>query len=124
MDIPSCKHCSLIATGEWKIGSSYVAFDSVKGMPDTNDRLDKSNVVKAVRKNGRFTGSQESLRNYCAIEYLNWHTHQGYFESTSTHDLHEKSPPHKSILARMLCDYYTSARAAMKRLIPCHPAAA
>jgi hypothetical protein len=96
-------------------------FDSFEGMPETDDTRDKSSIVGADWKAGQFAGSYEGLRDYCTAKYRNWRLHKGYFENTLTPELLEEFRQHKPMLVWIDCDYYTSARAVMERLIPYLP---
>lgn len=96
-------------------------FDSFEGMPRTDDRRDMDIVTGDNWAEGQFESSYEELDAYCSKHYNNYRLHKGMFDETLTDELLEqlrKTPP---ILIWMDCDYYTSSKAVMEKLIPVIP---
>jgi hypothetical protein len=93
-------------------------FDSFEGMPPPRGRIDQNVVTNDSWVEGEYRGHYEELDQYCRSRYSNYRLHKGYFESTLTDEflasLHENLP----ILVWIDCDYYSSARTVLERLVP------
>lgn len=96
-------------------------FDSFEGLPETNDDRDLSSVVGADWKAGQYRGRYEELRDYLDSRYRNCRLHPGMFDATLTPEFLETLRVDKPILVWIDCDYYTSARAVLERLMPYLP---
>ncbi len=93
-------------------------FDSFEGMPPAVDAKDLDLVGGDSWAPGEFRGRYEDLRGYCAAKYHNFQIHKGYFDDTITNAFLtslKSSPP---ILVWVDCDYYSSAKTVMERLMP------
>ncbi|MBV8851811.1 MAG: class I SAM-dependent methyltransferase [Sinobacteraceae bacterium] len=92
-------------------------FDSFEGMPESNDLRDRDFATGDDWAAGQFRGNYESLLAYCAEHYSNYQIHRGYFEDSIDApflaSLHDRPP----ILIWIDCDYYSSAKTIMTRLI-------
>jgi hypothetical protein len=92
-------------------------FDSFEGMPESNDLRDRDFATGDDWAPGQFRGNYESLLAYCAEHYSNYQIHRGYFEDSIDApflaSLHDRPP----ILIWIDCDYYSSAKTIMTRLI-------
>ena len=92
-------------------------FDSFEGMPESNDLRDRDFATGDDWAPGQFRGNYESLVEYCAQRYSNYQIHRGYFEDSIDApflaSLHDRPP----ILIWIDCDYYSSAKTIMTRLI-------
>jgi hypothetical protein len=93
-------------------------FDSFEGMPHTDDRRDRGSIAGGDWKAGQYRGSYEDLRTYLDGKYRNCRLHRGLFDTTLTPEFLETLRIHKPILVWIDCDYYTSARVVLERLIP------
>lgn len=96
-------------------------FDSFEGMPPAADAKDLDLVGGDSWAPGEFRGRYEHLYSYCAGKYRNFQIHKGYFEDSITTaflDTLKSSPP---ILVWIDCDYYSSAKTVMERLMPSLP---
>jgi Methyltransferase domain len=92
-------------------------FDSFEGMPASGDVRDRNWANGDDWAEGQFRGNYRALEDYCARRYSNYAIHKGYFEDSITPGFLaslEKSPP---ILVWIDCDYYTSAKAVLTRLL-------
>jgi hypothetical protein len=109
----------LYATRYQKMDDEIVVhgFDSFEGLPKSDDRRDKASVVGGDWKPKQFTGDYNDLKAYCSMHYRNWRLHKGYFDATLSTDLLEEFHVYKPMLVWIDCDYYTSARTVMERLI-------
>ncbi|MEM7216757.1 MAG: class I SAM-dependent methyltransferase [Pseudomonadota bacterium] len=96
-------------------------FDSFEGMKPTGDRRDDDVVTADNWSEGQFRTDFDALDRYCREHYPNHRFHKGMFDETLTDAVlaeFEVAPP---ILVWIDCDYYTSARIVMERLIPVLP---
>lgn len=96
-------------------------FDSFAGMPETDDPRDRGSIAGGDWKAGEYRGRYEDLRAYLDAKYRNCHLHRGLFDVTLTPGFLETLRVHKPILIWIDCDYYTSARVVLERLIPYLP---
>jgi hypothetical protein len=93
-------------------------FDSFEGMPPPADDRDREWTSGDDWAPGEFKGRYEALRTWCeAKRYRNAHIHRGWFEQsvdgTFLAALREWPP----ILVWIDCDYYSSTRTVLERLI-------
>jgi hypothetical protein len=93
-------------------------FDSFEGLPETDDRRDLGSVRGADWKAGEYRGRYEELRDYLDQRYRNCRLHPGMFDATLTPEFLATLHVDKPILVWIDCDYYTSARAVLERLMP------
>lgn len=96
-------------------------FDSFEGLPASDDPRDKQSDVGGDWLQGQYRGRYEELSSYLTSKYSNWRLHKGWFEDTLTPGFLESLRVHKPILVWIDCDYYTSARLVMERLMPYLP---
>lgn len=92
-------------------------FDSFEGMPASTDLRDRNWTSGDDWAPGQFRGNYLELEHYCAPRYSNYAIHRGYFEDSidaSFLTSLEKDPP---VLIWIDCDYYSSARTILTRLI-------
>lgn len=93
-------------------------FDSFEGMPPPEDERDRDWTTGDDWAPGQFRGRYEALTAWCEAQgYRNAHVHRGYFEQSIDRvflDSLEASPP---ILVWIDCDYYSSTRTVIERLI-------
>jgi hypothetical protein len=97
------------------------AFDSFEGMPAAIDSKDRDLIANDGWVEGQFRGSYEELDDYCRQRYKNYRIHKGYFEETLTDEFLKSLQTHLPILVWIDCDYYSSARTVLERLIPYLP---
>jgi Macrocin-O-methyltransferase (TylF) len=98
------------------------AFDSFAGLPATADRRDQNLVTNdQVFVPGQYAGSYEQLESYCRARYHNYAIHQGYFEETLSPELLQIFGEELPILVWVDCDYYSSTRIVLERLLPYIP---
>lgn len=93
-------------------------FDSFEGMPPAADERDLDLVGSDSWAPGEFRGRYEVLRGYCAREYQNFQIHKGYFEDTITPEFLNSLSGNPPMLVWIDCDYYSSAKTVMARLMP------
>ena len=93
-------------------------FDSFEGLPDTADQRDLGTIVGADWKAGQYRGQYDELREHLDARYRNCRLHRGMFDATLTPEFLATLHVDKPILVWIDCDYYTSARAVLERLIP------
>lgn len=93
-------------------------FDSFEGMPEPVDERDRDWAAGDDWVHGQFRGRYEALTAWCdAKGYRNAHVHRGYFEQSVDEaflDSLEEWPP---ILVWIDCDYYSSTRTVVERLL-------
>jgi hypothetical protein len=92
-------------------------FDSFEGMPASADVRDRNWASGDDWAPGQFKGNYEKLQEYCTGRYRNYEIHRGYFEDSIDPPFLaslEKEPP---VLIWIDCDYYSSARTILTRLI-------
>ena len=109
----------LYATRHLKITDRVVVhtFDSFKGMPTAVDERDREWMRGDDWVPGEFKGDYEALEAYCKSRYDNFEIHAGYFEQSIDETFLsslEETPP---ILIWVDCDYYSSAKTVLERLI-------
>lgn len=93
-------------------------FDSFEGMPATVDQRDREWVAGDNWAPGEFRGRYEELCRYCRDKgYRNSRIHRGYFEQTLDRAFLESLKARPPVLVWIDCDYYTSARVVIERLI-------
>jgi hypothetical protein len=98
------------------------SFDSFQGMPPPADRRDLNAVVDAeVFAAGQYRGDYAELEAYCRGRYHNYAIHPGYFADVLTPDLLEIFRHQLPILIWIDCDYYSSTRTVMERMLPFIP---
>jgi hypothetical protein len=93
-------------------------FDSFEGMPAPADEKDREWITGDNWVPGEFKGRYQALIDYCRRKgYRNSRIHRGYFEQTLDRPLLQSLEEHPPILIWIDCDYYSSARTAIERLI-------
>lgn len=96
-------------------------FDTFEGLPEETGAADQALVPGEEWIRGQYRGRHESLLEHCRRKYGNFELHRGLFENTITEDfltsLHEYPP----ILIWIDCDYYSSTRTVIERLLPFIP---
>jgi hypothetical protein len=98
------------------------SFDSFEGLPAPADSRDRNAVIDTeVFAAGQYRGSYEELEAYCRSRYHNYAIHRGYFEDTLTPDLLEIFRHQLPVLLWIDCDYYSSARTVIERMLPLIP---
>ncbi len=96
-------------------------FDSFEGMPPSADARDLDLVGGDPWAPGQFRGRYEHLRSYCESKYRNFGIHKGYFEDSLTPAVLDSLRRELPILVWIDCDYYSSAKVVMERLMPYLP---
>jgi hypothetical protein len=93
-------------------------FDSFEGMPASADARDAEWVAGDNWIPGEFRGRYDELYQWCREKgYRNSRIHRGYFEQTLDEQLLLSLEAHPPVLIWIDCDYYTSARVVIERLI-------
>ena len=100
---------------------SIYGFDSFEGMPEAKDLYDKAIAANDGWLKGQFNGNYESLDEYCSKRYNNFNLFKGYFEDTLKEIFLETLKSSLPILIWIDCDYYSSAKIIIERLIPFIP---
>jgi hypothetical protein len=96
-------------------------FDSFEGLPETADSRDLGSISGGDWKAGLYRGQYEELNDYLRARYRNCRLHRGLFDATLTPEFLATLLVDKPILVWIDCDYYTSARVVLERLIPYLP---
>jgi hypothetical protein len=98
------------------------AFDTFEGLPPAADQRDR-NVIGAsdVFVAGQFPGDYEALDALCRRRYDNYALHRGLFEDSLTPDVLRTFETQLPILIWIDCDYYSSTRTVIERLLPLLP---
>jgi hypothetical protein len=98
------------------------AFDSFEGMPAPADRRDLDVVNDEEHwAAGQFRGRYEALEAHCRARYANYAIHRGYFEESLTPELLRTFATELPILVWIDCDFYSSTRLVVERLLPYLP---
>jgi Macrocin-O-methyltransferase (TylF) len=98
------------------------SFDSFEGLPPAADIRDQNVVTdEEVFAAGQYRGDYEALEQYCQSRYHNYAIHRGYFEDVLSPELLDVFRKQLPILVWIDCDYYSSARTVMERLVPFIP---
>jgi hypothetical protein len=92
-------------------------FDSFEGMPASSDLRDKNWWNGDDWVPGQFRGNYQALEDYCAQRYSNYEIHRGYFEDSIDAPFLAGLAEQPPILIWIDCDYYSSARTVLTRLI-------
>lgn len=92
-------------------------FDSFEGMPASADMRDKDLLAGDDWAEGQFRGNFEALQEYCSQRYSNFEIHRGYFEHSIDAAFLEALRNQPPILVWIDCDYYSSARTILSRLM-------
>ncbi len=93
-------------------------FDSFEGMPPAVDAKDLDLVGGDSWAPGEFRGRYEHLQNYCEAKYRNFAIHKGFFDRSITKDFLDTLQANPPILVWIDCDYYSSSKIVMERLMP------
>jgi hypothetical protein len=93
-------------------------FDSFEGMPSSCDRRDW-NVITDGKEwiEGQFRGEVAALDAFLSSRYSNYYLHKGLFEETLSEDFLKNLDQEPPLLVWIDCDYYTSTRAVMERIV-------
>lgn len=97
------------------------AFDTFEGMPASGDPRDRDQISGESWRPGQFSARYGELEAYCRGQYRNFEIHKGLFQDTVTPELLEGLRNWKPLLVWIDCDYYSSTRTAMERLLPLLP---
>ena len=92
-------------------------FDSFEGMPSSADPRDKGWGGDEHWVEGQFRGSYEALNDYCSRRYSNFRIHGGYFEQSVDESFLRSLDSHPPALIWIDCDYYSSAKTILTRLL-------
>jgi hypothetical protein len=92
-------------------------FDSFEGMPASADTRDKDWSGSDDWLPGQYRGNYEGLLAYCSQRYRNFTINRGYFEDSIDAPFVESLADHPPVLIWIDCDYYSSARTILTRLI-------
>ena len=113
----------LYATQYLKVADRFTVhgFDTFEGMHETSDRADKDIVTDDNWAIGQFKSDKDKIEEYCRSKYQNFALHQGFFEDTLTPALLQKFESEPPVLVWIDCDYYSSAKTVMEKLIPVLP---
>jgi hypothetical protein len=92
-------------------------FDSFEGMPLSTDARDRNWASGDDWAQGQFRGNYRTLYEYCAQRYSNFEIHKGYFADSINAAFLETLQNCPPVLVWIDCDYYTSAKTVLTRLI-------
>lgn len=96
-------------------------FDTFEGMPKASVRCDRGLRVEDSWVEGQYRSDFRSLQEHCAARYRNFVLHKGLFDTTITKDLLRELRTAPPILVWIDCDYYSSAKIALERVMPALP---
>jgi hypothetical protein len=96
-------------------------FDSFEGMPAPVDARDRDLIANDSWVPGQFRGRYEKLEKYCEQRYKNFQIHKGDFAESITEEFLSCLKIYLPILVWIDCDYYSSARTVLEKLIPYLP---
>lgn len=96
-------------------------FDTFAGLPAPVDDADLGLVDDDGWGEGQFQASYRELEDHCRARYRNYRLHPGRFEETLTPERLEALCDEPAILVWIDCDYYSSTRLALARLVPYLP---
>lgn len=98
------------------------AFDTFEGLPPAADQRDRNVLwTSDVFFTGQFRGDYEVLDALCRRDYGNYALHKGLFEDSLTSELLRTFETQVPILVWIDCDYYSSTRTVLERLLPYLP---
>jgi hypothetical protein len=92
-------------------------FDSFEGMPASSDVRDRNWASGDDWAPGQFRGNFQALEDYCSQRYSNYEIHRGYFEDSIDAPFLASLDEFPPVLIWIDCDYYSSARTILTRLI-------
>jgi len=92
-------------------------FDSFEGMPASSDPRDRNWWNGDDWAAGQFRGNYQALERYCAQRYSNYQIHRGYFEESLDTAFLNSLADEPPVLIWVDCDYYSSARTVLTRLV-------
>ena len=92
-------------------------FDSFEGMPASSDVRDRDWAGGDDWAPGQFRGNYRALEEYCSQRYSNYEIHRGYFEESIDTPFLASLAEYPPILIWVDCDYYSSAKTILTRLI-------
>ena len=92
-------------------------FDSFEGMPASSDMRDRNWASGDDWAPGQFRGNFHALEQYCSQRYSNYEIHRGYFENSIDAAFLASLDAFPPVLIWIDCDYYSSARTILTRLI-------
>jgi len=92
-------------------------FDSFAGMPAAADERDRDWATGDDWVPGQYRGDYERLQQYCSQRYTNFQIHRGLFEDSIDSSFRATLDAEPPVLIWIDCDYYTSARTILTRLI-------
>jgi len=96
-------------------------FDTFEGLPDVTSSADRALIAGDDWTKGYYRGRYENLLKYCQGTYRNFALHKGLFEETITADFLESLAKQPPILIWIDCDYYSSTKVVLERIIPYVP---
>lgn len=96
-------------------------FDTFTGLPEWEGSADQALVGGREWVPGTYVGRYDALANYCQQKYSNFALHKGLFEDTLTDEVLRSLQEFKPILIWIDCDYYSSTKQVLDRLIPYIP---
>lgn len=92
-------------------------FDSFQGLPAARDERDRDLIAGDDWVEGQYRGNYEALEAYCSKRYTNYRIHRGYFEDSLDQACLSSLREHPPVLVWIDCDYYSSSRIVLERLI-------
>ncbi|HVW69751.1 MAG TPA: class I SAM-dependent methyltransferase [Steroidobacteraceae bacterium] len=109
----------LYATHYLKLADRVIVhtFDSFEGLPAAVDERDRDLVAGDDWVQGQYRGNYAALQAYCAPRYENYEIHRGYFEQTLDQPFLSSLREYPPVLVWIDCDYYSSSRTVLERLI-------
>ena len=96
-------------------------FDTFEGLPEETGAADQALVPGEEWIKGQFRGRYAALSEHCRRKYRNFELHRGLFEDTITEDFLASLHEHLPILIWIDCDYYSSTKTVLERLLPFIP---
>lgn len=97
-------------------------FDTFDGMPEPADRADLNIIAdRPSWSKGQFRGGYDAVKTSCERKYHAFKLHKGLFEETLTAEFLESLRTNLPLLVWIDCDFYSSSRTVMERIIPFLP---
>lgn len=96
------------------------AFDSFTGFPVVDDRRNINIITNEVEWRGGEPPEDDDysiLNEYCSSKYKNFKIHKGFFEESLTEEFLESLLTEPPILIWLDCDYYTSTRFVIEKIV-------
>ena len=96
-------------------------FDTFQGLPAEDGAEDQALVKGDEWVEGYYRGDYEKLEAHCQAKFRSFELHRGLFEDTVTPRFLQTLEEFRPILVWIDCDYYSSTKTVLERIIPYLP---